>query len=192
MLPVSAVTSQLMGHRRRLRWAMYPGWLCVITGAVHLTLLDEKTSDFHTVLILALLGVGCGLTLSSINFAVQVIPTPERASSAATTYTFLRSLGMCLGVAVGSNIFQNAVTRKVTSLGLDRSIVEQILEPSALNSSTNTSSSPADGLIRVFCYGLHVVYWVVAGFSVLGLACAAFIREPQTEKKPQLLQAKTK
>jgi fucose permease len=93
---VSIMTSRL----GRFRWAIWVGWL-VTTVACGLQLLfGVSTSSGVLYVVLAVLGVGTGMVLTSVNVGIQAISKPEDCAMAASMYGFFRSLGMPLGVAV--------------------------------------------------------------------------------------------
>jgi hypothetical protein len=65
-------------------------------------ILDVHSTTVVTSVLLAVLGIGMGMVLTSLNVGIQAISKPEDAAMAASMYGFLRSLGMPLGVAVSS------------------------------------------------------------------------------------------
>lgn len=56
-------------------------------------------------------GVGSGMLLSSVNFGIQTISRSEDCGRAACMYTFVRSMGMSIGVAVSP--FRQLNSRKL-------------------------------------------------------------------------------
>jgi predicted MFS family arabinose efflux permease len=68
-------------------------------------------------------GVGNDMLLSAINFGIQTLVRTEDAGRAVSMYTFMRSLGMAIGVAVGGTVFQNVMTYKIREWELSESIV---------------------------------------------------------------------
>lgn len=63
-------------------------------------LFDLHTKTAVLAVVLALLGIGTGMVLTSVNVGIQAISKAEDCAMAASMYGFFRSLGMPLGVAV--------------------------------------------------------------------------------------------
>jgi hypothetical protein len=63
-------------------------------------MLDVHSTTVVTSALLAVLGIGMGMVLTSLNVGIQAISEPEDAAMAASMYGFFRSLGMPIGVAV--------------------------------------------------------------------------------------------
>jgi fucose permease len=100
LIPGSIVVSVMTSRLGRFRWAIWGGWL-VTTVACGLQLLfGVSTSWGMLYAILAVLGIGTGMVLTSVNVGIQAISKPEDCAMAASMYGFFRSLGMPLGVAV--------------------------------------------------------------------------------------------
>jgi GTP-sensing pleiotropic transcriptional regulator CodY len=53
---------------------------------------------------------------------IQASVNPKDAAHAAATYTFVRTTGRCVGVAMGGSIFQNAFSHYVHDLALPTSL----------------------------------------------------------------------
>jgi fucose permease len=100
LIPGSIMVSIMTSRLGRFRWAIWVGWL-VTTVACGLQLLfGVSTSSGVLYVVLAVLGVGTGMVLTSVNVGIQAISKPEDCAMAASMYGFFRSLGMPLGVAV--------------------------------------------------------------------------------------------
>ena len=76
-----------------------------MVGAGYLLLMDKDISTVRSAIIFVVFGVGVGITLCSINFAIQAMVEQHDTGKAASIYTFIRSVGMSVGVAVGGNVF---------------------------------------------------------------------------------------
>jgi hypothetical protein len=70
------------------------------------------------VLIFITVGCGHGLILISLNYCTQALAESQDVGYAAVTYTFLRTFGLCIGVAVGGTVFQNTLETHLASLHL--------------------------------------------------------------------------
>ena len=118
MLPTSVVVGRLMTRFGRFRWAIWLSWLVTTVGGGLHILLDGNTKIYAWVLIFIVLGLGHGLILMSLNFRVQAMADSRNVAHAAFMYTFTRTFGMCIGVAVGCTVFQNTLKNHLGDLGL--------------------------------------------------------------------------
>jgi predicted MFS family arabinose efflux permease len=100
-LPGTIVVAALISRTGRYRWAVWLGWAVSVVGCGLLCLLRVGTSTAVWATALAVFGVGQGMVLNPLSIAVQAVVDPEDAGFAATMNAFCRSLGICLGVAIG-------------------------------------------------------------------------------------------
>jgi MFS family permease len=140
LLPGSIVVSLITTRIGRYRWSIWSGWAIAIIGCSLLLLLDEDTATPVWAVILAVFGIGHGMLLTGVNVGVQAVSRAEDAGRAASMYAFMRTLGMSFGVAIGGNVFQNAMSSKLTELGLP----ETIAYDSEVFVKTLISMDPAD------------------------------------------------
>ena len=107
LLPASVIAGLIITRTGRLRWAVWTGWGVTIVSTGLLYLLDQ---DIHTgawISIFIAVGFGQGLILGPLVFAAQTIARARDVAQATAMYTFVRTFGMCLGVAIGGTVFQN-------------------------------------------------------------------------------------
>jgi MFS family permease len=102
LLPGSIIVSVITTRIGRFRWAIWSGWLITTTGCGLALLLDLHTKTAVWTGAFVVFGVGSGMLLSSINFGIQAISKSEDCGRAACMYSFVRSMGMSIGVAVSS------------------------------------------------------------------------------------------
>jgi len=111
LLPGSIVVSIITTRIGRFRWAIWCGWIIATAGCGLLTLLDLHTKTAVWTGVFVVFGVGSGMLLSSVNFGIQTISRSEDCGRAACMYTFVRSMGMSIGVAVSP--FRQLNSRKL-------------------------------------------------------------------------------
>jgi len=99
-VPSSVIVSILTTRLGRFRWAIWGGWMVTTLACGLQVMLDVDSTTVVTSALLAVLGIGMGMVLTSLNVGIQAISKPEDAAMAASMYGFLRSLGMPIGVAV--------------------------------------------------------------------------------------------
>jgi hypothetical protein len=107
-----------MRRTGNFRWAIWSGWLVTTVASGLLVLLDTDTKTYAWVLIFITVGCGHGFILISLNYCTQVLAESQDVGYAAVTYTFLRTFGLCIGVAFGGTVFQNTLETHLVSLNL--------------------------------------------------------------------------
>ncbi|RAH51263.1 MFS general substrate transporter [Aspergillus brunneoviolaceus CBS 621.78] len=189
MLPASVVTGALLTRLGTYRWAIWSGWLLCTLAIALLTLLDTKISAVRWVFIFLTLGTGQGLILTSQNFAVQALAKDNRDASAAGLYTFMRSLGMCIGVAVAGTFFQNRLAERLGNAGLDRQVARMAAEFALVLRSKEGGlaervKAAYVGVFREAFRDLWIFFAAVSGLSfllALGIGHASMDRALESE-----------
>ncbi|KNG83442.1 hypothetical protein ANOM_008034 [Aspergillus nomiae NRRL 13137] len=105
--PVAAVTGICITATGRYRWAIWGGWALSSLGFGLLCLLGVNTSIPAWVFLDLVSGIGLGIGVPAMAFAVQASAAPHLVPLAITLSTFFRSFGQSVGVAIGGAIFEN-------------------------------------------------------------------------------------
>ena len=105
--PVAAVIGICISATGRYRWAIWGGWAMSTLGFGLLCLLKVDTSIPAWVFLDLVSGIGLGMAVPAMAFAVQASAEPHLVPIAITLSTFFRSFGQSVGVAIGGAIFEN-------------------------------------------------------------------------------------
>jgi len=132
VVPVSGVVGGVITKLGHYRWALWSGWVFSTLGAGLLVLLGTHTPTAGWIFIFICAGIGQGLLLIAHSVVAQAACETKDVAYASSTYSFFRSFGLCLGVALGGTVFQNFLQRQLLDLGLPLAI-----------------SSDAEGYIRI-------------------------------------------
>jgi len=89
-----------------------------ILGHGLLIMLDENTPTMVWAPILVVLGIGYGALVMPLICCVQATIPAEDVAHATVSYSFLRTLGLSIGIAIAGTVFQNAMHRHLGNLGL--------------------------------------------------------------------------
>jgi hypothetical protein len=119
LLPGSIVVSIITTRIVRFRWAIWGGWLITTAGCGLFTLLHQHTKTALWAGAFVVFGVGSGMLLSSVNFGIQAISNPEDCGRAACMYSFVRSMGMSIGVAVSPLLHYNLFSTSNSGINAD-------------------------------------------------------------------------
>ena len=168
ILPATAICGILITRIGRFRWAVWIGWLLTTAATGLLILLDETTPTAAWVIIFIFVGVGHGLVLGPCMFAAQAASTGSNVAHATAFYTFSRTVGMCIGVALGGAVFENLLSFHLQKAKLPASIAYD-----AAAYVTELQAMPRDSALRLsvvaeFTDAFHGVMAVLTGFSALG------------------------
>ncbi|KAJ6115785.1 hypothetical protein N7523_006202 [Penicillium sp. IBT 18751x] len=107
--PIAAVTGLMITATGRYRWAIWGGLALSTIGFGLLCLLRVNTSIPAWIFLDLVSGIGLGMVVPAVAFAVQASAPPQLVPLAITLSTFFRSFGQSLGVAIGGAIFENRV-----------------------------------------------------------------------------------
>lgn len=118
IFPVSGLTGPLITLWERYTWAIHLGWLLSVLGSGLLIIIDVNTHPAAWVVIFICAGAGQGLLLIGHSVAIQASCRKDDAAHAISMYSFMRSLGLCMGVIIGGTIFQNFLRLRLQRVGL--------------------------------------------------------------------------
>lgn len=147
-----------------------------MVGAGHLPLLNKDTSITQSAIVFIVFGMGIGMTLCSMNFVIQEMVNQEDAGKAASMYTFIRSVGMSVGVAFGGTVFQNVLVSNLRSGGFEARIAWDA-ERFIHNLQTMDDGNPnRAGIINAYVAGFYAVFVFIAATSAAGFLTGAFMK----------------
>ncbi|CAM1511369.1 Fc.00g088820.m01.CDS01 [Cosmosporella sp. VM-42] len=109
----SSITGTSVGFAvtwtRRLKWPVLTGTICVLIGAICLSLLRRDLPKFVYLLILLPNSIGMGFQFPGTFMAILAASAQTEQAVVTSTLILWRSLGMVLGVASSSLVVQNAL-----------------------------------------------------------------------------------
>jgi hypothetical protein len=150
-----------------------------------LQLFHEDTPTPVWATVLALYGIGNGMTLTSINTAIQAISRSQDCGRAAAMYAFVRSLGMNVGVAVTGTVFQNAMSGRLEAVGLPGQIARNAAVIVHELAKMDKDDPLRVGVVDGYVGGFHGVFWVMTGAAAVGLLSGVFIKKFSMDKALQ-------
>ncbi|KAI1773480.1 hypothetical protein F4818DRAFT_422722 [Hypoxylon cercidicola] len=109
LLPTSIFAGVVMTLRGTFIWAIRIGFGIVTLGDGLLLYLNQHRPIVSHVFIFLVSGSGYGFLLGSLEAATNAIAEPQNISYALSVYYFMRSFGLCIGVAVGGAVFGNVL-----------------------------------------------------------------------------------
>ncbi|TVY37590.1 Efflux pump [Lachnellula subtilissima] len=190
--PASVVVGVLVSRWGRFRWAVWTGWFLSVLGMGLLYLLGPDTTISQWLFINLVPGLGLGMLYCSLSYGAQAGAEEKDVAYAASMYTFSRSFGQCVGLAIGGAIFQTqfaiklraypALASQASSLAKEASALVQIVK------AMDKESPDRVMIIEAYADSLKVVWAIMAGLAFVGLVTSAFTegldinREPEAEQ----------
>ncbi|KAE8361792.1 putative transporter [Aspergillus caelatus] len=105
--PSAIIVGLMITKTGRYAWAIWSGWALACLGLGLLCLLKTHTGVGGWVCLMLVPGTGLGFLFPAVIYAIQASAKPKHLAMAVAMCSFFRSLGQCLGVAVGGVVFQN-------------------------------------------------------------------------------------
>ena len=167
-LPASAVTGILITRLNRYRWAIWIGWGLTTLGTGLTILFSTPIATAGWVIIFIMTGVGQGLLLTSLIFSAQATTVPENHAHAAATFSFFRTFGQSVGVAIGGTVFQNQLSQFLQWRGLPTDI-SQDAEGYLQTLLASTDIEFESKVLQAYGQAFQALFIVLT--AVCGLAC---------------------
>ena len=177
LVPTSLVVGIIITRVGGLRWAIWTGWILTILSTGLLILFDVSISTPRWASIFVVIGIGHGFILNALNFFVQATASPIDAGPAAATYLFTRSVGMCLGVAIGGTAFQNILATNLANAGLPVSIAANAELYLAVLKQMPSDSPLRIAVVQAYSQAFRGVFIVITGIAALGGIASLFLKE---------------
>jgi len=113
--PAGALAGALLTKTGKYRWSIWLGWTLGTLGLGLFCVLDVHTSIPSWIFLNLVSGVGLGFLFPAIATAIQASVASEHVAIAIAIFSFFRSVGQALGVAIGGVVFQNRMLANVRS-----------------------------------------------------------------------------
>lgn len=176
--PAAIVVAIIVTKTGRYRWAIWLGWLLTTFGSGLMILQDVHTTIPQWIFINIVTGLGTGILFPSLGFAIQAKSSDKEMTSAVALFTFFRTFGQAVGVAIGGVIFQNQIRGQIESHPLIASnAAEWAKDSSAL---VEILKAMAEGpvkelLVQSYADALKTVWAVSCGLAGAALLASLWI-----------------
>lgn len=177
--PLAVVTGIMITKTGRYRWAVWSGWVLTLIGLGLCIILDVNTSVPAWIFLTIVSGVGLGILFPSMQFALQAATTPKDVGFAVAMFSFFRTFGQTIGVAIGGVIFQNQMEKKLraypqfasraTELAKNAAALVQIIK------STPDGQDKLD-LRTAYVDSVRLIFIVLCALAGVALFASLFIK----------------
>ncbi|THW33394.1 putative MFS transporter [Aureobasidium pullulans] len=177
--PASMAVGILVTKTGRYRWSIWGGFFFATLGFGLQYMLAPHTSIVAWVFFSIITGIGTGLLFPGLMFGVQAATDESVVAPAMTLFTFLRTFGQTVGVAIGGVIFQNELRQQI----LKHPLIAAHASEWASNSSalvevlSHMQEGPSKvALIQSYADALQIVWATCCALAGAGLIASLFIK----------------
>ncbi|RFU35015.1 hypothetical protein B7463_g1332, partial [Scytalidium lignicola] len=177
--PASIVVGILTSLTGKYRWALWSGWILTTLGMGILYLEDVHTSTVAWIFLNLVPGLGTGILFAGMGIAIPAAANPKDMGHAVAFYSFFRTLGQGVGVAISGSIFQNEISKKLSAYPLLAPLAEQYSKDAA--GLVQVIKSMPHGLertqlVQAYADSLKIVWAVMAGLAGAALLTNFFVK----------------
>ncbi|RGP63486.1 multidrug transporter [Fusarium longipes] len=177
--PMAAAVGVVTKKTGRYQWFLIGGWCLLVTMFGILTILDEHSST-GAILVLALfMGIAMGLVFPVMTIGVQATCDEQDAGHAISMISVLRTMGQCLGIAVGMSIFSTQLAKELKKVGLGDVPVNNAMQLMRASIETGLGHNIMAKTVSASLKKLWMVGSIMAG---VGLVLCLFVRCPRIPK----------
>lgn len=163
------------------RYKVFPvvGTVLLGTGLYLFSTMGVGTTTFRTALFMIVLGFGLGCLMQTTNLIAQNSVEMRDLGAGTGTFTFVRTLGGSIGVAVLGALYTHRITEQMSGVQLPGAARGNFSEltPAKVNELKATQPDLVDRFQHAVAQGTHSVFLVAAVLTIAGFALSWFIRE---------------
>jgi MFS family permease len=191
----SIVAGQAIARTGRYRWFPIIGSSLMVTALALFATIGADTPLWHTMLIMALMGLGLGGNMQPMITAVQNAVSPREIGVATSAVTFFRSMGGTLGTAVFLSVLFNVLPGKITNAfqAAHLPAPTQLQGGGDLNDTSFVQKLPgpvAHAFKVGFSDAISVVFLLALAVMLIGLIVVLFLPEiPLAQQSAQQQRA---
>ncbi|KAF2773029.1 MFS general substrate transporter, partial [Teratosphaeria nubilosa] len=176
VVPVSGITGHLITTFGSYKWAIFTGWLVNTLGLGAFMTLDQNTYLPGLVFVAAVAGSGQGLLFMAHQVAAQAGCKARDVGYASAMFSFARSFGFCLGIAIGGTIFQNFLRQRLSALNLP-AVLAKDSEAFAAVLRAMPASTERAAIVSAYAWAFRYLWAAMCGISGVGFVLSFGIRE---------------
>lgn len=176
---MSVITGITITKTGTYKWIIWVGWAMATLGMGLTILLDVDTTIPAWIFINIVPGIGFGILFPSLQFQVQAATTNADMGFAVGLFTFFRTFGQAVGVAIGGAIFQNSMVSKLKAYPQYAAQASELAKDAAALVEVIRAQPPgADkvDLQTAYTDSIRVVYIVLTAFCAVGLVSSLFVK----------------
>jgi hypothetical protein len=187
----SILSGQMMTRSGRYRWIVVVGFVLWALGTGLKCAFDRETKVWHAVLVLAVEGLGIGMTLQPTLVAILSNSSQSDRAVATGLRNFIRTIGGAFGLIISGAILSNNLDSQLS--GLD------FITPKILKNLTSSTYSldklgftdvQKDQVLESYMTGIKYIYILYAASSGVNLLLCAGIGNTGLKAKKPVVEEK--
>ena len=163
------------------RYRLFPivGSVLLGIGLYLFSTMDVGTSTFRTALFMIVLGAGLGCLMQTTNLVAQNSVEVRDLGAGTGTFTFMRTLGGSIGVAVLGALYTHQITQHLAAGGTAQDFGGKVAEltPAKLREIGQQSPDFVNLFQHAIASGTGRVFVVASLLTIPGFVISLFIRE---------------
>lgn len=189
--PISILSGIIITKTGDFRVVTWIGWIAATLGCGITYLLDVDTTTVQWVFLTLCAGVGLGFLYTSLSLLNQSASDESSMAFAVSMFVFFRSLGQCVGVAVGGATFQNQISQHLRTIPTVAANASELsIDTAGLVQLINTLPDGAEksALVHAYADSLKIVWVVMCALSGISLVGSIWIRKVSLDRTHQTEQ----
>jgi len=174
LLITSILSGQVISRFGRYRAFPIIGTAVVAVAMLLLSQIEAGTSTWVAALDAAILGLGLGLVMQVLILAVQNAVDHSVLGVATSGSTMFRQIGGSIGVALFGTIFASRLHVELAARLPDGVQIPKVINPAGIR---HLPPAAHNAFADAVAAGLHPVFFVAAGVSVLAFALTWLLRD---------------
>ncbi|RFN44719.1 multidrug transporter [Fusarium flagelliforme] len=175
--PMAALVGLVTSKTGRYQGFLVGGWTLLVTIFGALTILDKDSSAGTILVLVMFLGTAMGFLLPVNSIGVTATCDKQDAGHGMAMIVVLRTLGQCLGIAVGMSIFSTQLAKELNSVGLIKVPVNDAIQ--LMRASMESQAAHSTFMSMAVAASLKKVWMAGSVMAGLGLILAIFARSPR-------------
>lgn len=177
--PSGLVVGIIAAKTGHYRWSIWIGWALTTLGAGLLLLLEPETSTVAWIFLNIPIGIGTGMLFPAMALSIQAASEPAHNGEAAAFFSFMRTFGQAVGVAVSGVIFQNVFRRKLLALPRFAFVADKFSKEATIVVEIIKAMEPSpqrSELVDAYNSSLKAIYVSMIAFAGFCLVLSASIK----------------
>ncbi|KAF9766681.1 hypothetical protein IL306_000877 [Fusarium sp. DS 682] len=179
--PMAAVVGFVASKTGRYMCFMLSGWTLLVMIFGIMTILDKDTPTSAIMIITLFVGIAMGLLIPVMNIGVQATVKRDGAGHAISMIYVLRTMGQCLGIAIGIAVFSVQLEKELEKLGVDAAQISNTLK--MIKASVEQGNlNQHEHMMKAVAVALQRLWMTASILAGLALILCLFARCPKLPK----------
>ncbi|KAK0368668.1 major facilitator superfamily transporter [Colletotrichum lupini] len=185
--PSAMAVGLIAGVTGRYRWSLWAGWVMITFGAGLMCLMRPDTSVPAWIWLNIPIGLGTGMLFPAMALSIQAACEPALNGQAAAFYSFLRTFGQSVGVAVSGVIFQNAFRNRLLDIPSLADVAEEYSRDATIVVEVIKRMPKGDAmradLVEAYCDALRAIWISLIAFGGFCMLISVTVKKYSLEQE---------